>query len=144
MKVYYATMTGNAESLASALAKKAGKQGLEADLVNLDEVSTEDLAAVERAVFVVSTWGEGEPPDDAEPFWEDLQASSVSLSAMQYAVFGLGDTGYTEFNGFAKLLDGRLRELGAKAVLERVDADIDYDDDYDAWEEKVLATFPSL
>ncbi|MEO0508960.1 MAG: flavodoxin domain-containing protein [Verrucomicrobiota bacterium] len=141
MKVYYATMTGNAESLASTLVKKTEDMSLDAELVNLDDVLTEDLKEVQTAVFIVSTWGEGEPPDDAEPFWEDLEFSKSRLENLRYSVFGLGDSGYAEFNGFAKVLDARLQAMGAVPVIPRVDADIDYDDDFDSWEASVFSVF---
>lgn len=141
MNVYFATMTGNAESLASDLVKKGKEAGLLLKLLDLGDASPDELAATQQAVFIVSTWGEGEPPDDADDFWEELESSSVDLNRLSYSVFGLGDSSYSIFNGFARDLDTRLQALGASPVIERVEADVDYDDDFDAW---VASVFEKL
>ncbi len=138
MNVYFATMTGNAESLATSVVDEFVASGLEASLVDMGKVSPSDLTKTECAVFIVSTWGEGEPPNDADEFWSELEFAALDLSCMHYAVFGLGDSGYDEFNGFARDLDERLKVLGAKPFMDRVDADIDYSDDFDDWEARVL------
>lgn len=138
MKIYYATMTGNTELLASSMTEKAKQRGLDTTLVDLGEINPSDLLTDTQAVFIVSTWGEGEPPDDADAFWLDMEAADLDLSQLNYAVFGLGDSGYDNFNGFARNLDERLEALGAKSFFERVDSDIDYNDDFDAWEAKVF------
>ncbi|MEM1222253.1 MAG: flavodoxin family protein [Verrucomicrobiota bacterium] len=142
-KVYFATMTGNAESLASGLVDKAKERNLDAVLVDMAEVSPSDLLQDKHAVFIVSTWGEGEPPDDADPFWNELESAELDLSGLRYSVFGLGDRGYEYFNGFARILDERLAALGAVSVFERVEADIDYDADFEDWEARVLGLLES-
>ena len=140
--IYYGTMTGNAEGLAQSTYDRAKAEGWNANLYNLVDVQPADLVTnAPNAIFVVSTWGKGEPPSDAEEFFAQLSdaANAVNLSGLRYAVFGLGDSNYEKFNAFAKDLDARLLALGAKPVVEVFVADVVFEQDYAAWEPKVLA-----
>jgi sulfite reductase (NADPH) flavoprotein alpha-component len=138
--IYYGTMTGNSEALAQSTFDKAQANGWNATLHNLVDVKPGDLAAnAQNAIFVVSTWGDGEPPSDAEEFFAQLSSETVNLSSLRHAVFGLGDSNYEQFNAFAKGLDARLTELGSKAVAEVFSGDVVFEKDYAAWEPKVLA-----
>jgi sulfite reductase (NADPH) flavoprotein alpha-component len=138
--IYYGTMTGNAESLARSTYDNVTANGWTATLGNLADVTVADLLAnAPYAIFVVSTWGDGEPPSDAEEFFTALLDSSADLSTLKHAVFGLGDSNYEQFNAFAKKLDARLTELGSTAVTEVVPADVVFERDYAAWEPKVVA-----
>ncbi len=141
LDIHFATMTGNAESLATQAHERASAAGWDAHLHNLLDVAATDLTNQRLALFFVSTWGDGEPPDDANDFWYALESAELDLSALRYAVFGLGDKDYTEFNGFARQLDDRLAALGATRLLERFDADLDFDDTYPAWADRI---FPLL
>lgn len=86
MKSYYATMTGNAESLALNLAKKAQEMGYTFPVAELDSVEPAAIQEDTSAVFIVSTWGDGEPSLDAEAFWEQLREGDFNLSRLQYGV----------------------------------------------------------
>ncbi|MGH8019954.1 MAG: flavodoxin domain-containing protein [Opitutaceae bacterium] len=139
--IYYATETGNAESLARRAAERAVREGWQALLESLSEARPADLAGPRLALFIVSTWGDGDPPIEAEDFWNDLTRAAIDLSGLRYAVFGLGDRGYADFNGLARNLDERLTGLGAVGLHERVEADVDFDDVYSEWE---ACIFPLL
>lgn len=141
LALYYATVTGNAESLAQRAETRAHREGWLPQLRNLSEVHPADLAADRFALFIVSTWGDGEPPADACDFWSDLARLTPDLSGLRYAVLGLGDRDYPEFNAFARHLDERLAALGAQRLQARVEADVQFDDTYAAWETRV---FPVL
>ena len=141
LALYYATVTGNAESLAQRAEVRANLEGWLPQLRNLSEVKPADLGADRFALFIVSTWGDGEPPADACDFWSDLTRLTPDLSGMRYAVLGLGDRDYSEFNAFARQLDERLAALGAKRAHERIEADVQFDDTYAEWESRV---FPLL
>ncbi len=138
LHVCFATMTGNAESLANRAHERAVAAGIASTLVNLADARPADLAGWSRALFVVSTWGDGEPPADACDFWYELENAPLDLSGLRYAVFGLGDRDYQNYNAFARQLDERLAALGATPLDERAEADLDFDDTYAAWEDRVV------
>jgi len=93
---------------------------------------------MKTALFIVSTWGDGEPPDDAAEFWYKLESAELDLTGLNYAVLGLGDKDYADFNGFARQLDERLTKLGATQLTIRADADLDFEDTFVEWSERVL------
>ncbi len=139
LAIYYATMTGNAETLARRACDRALNAGWRAELHNLSEVKPADLAADQLALFIVSTWGDGEPPTDADAFFSDLiKSAAPALPALRYAVLGLGDRDYADFNAFARQLDDRLTALGAQPLHPRIEADLDYDDTYAEWESRIF------
>lgn len=144
LALYYATETGNSESLARRAYEQAQNRGLAARLHNLSEVKPGDLAETEFALFIVSTWGDGEPPTDATDFHDELMADDApGLPALRYAVLGLGDSSYTEFNAFARKLDTRLAELGAQRLMERIEADLQFEETYEEWARQVFAGLPT-
>lgn len=138
LKICFATMTGNAETLADETHERARAEGWACERLNLIEVQPGDLATMKLAVFIVSTWGDGDPPDDAEEFWQGLEDGDYDLSGLTYAVFGLGDKDYSEFNGFARKLDTRLSALGAQPLTSRAEADLDFDDTFNTWLEHIV------
>ena len=139
LNIYFATVTGNAEALAGRAQDRAKKAGIPANLVNLSKVGAADLPTAGLALFIVSTWGDGDAPDDAQNFWEEIDAAKApKRPSLRYAVFGLGDRGYPEFNAFAKRVDTRLAELGATRLADRFEADAEYEDDYVAWEDRII------
>jgi len=131
--VYFATSTGNTENLANTLQKKLSEKGIHNEVINIADAVPKDLLSHTTAVFIVSTWGDGEPPDNALDYWETLSSEPMDLSELHYCVFGLGDSGYTEFNAFARMLDESLCALGAKRICKRVEADVSFDDDFEKW-----------
>jgi len=98
-------------------------------------------------VFVVATYGDGGPPNNAARFSEWLKSTSASFKKINYAVFGLGDSGYNAFNGFGKMVDARLSSLGGYRIhrLGLGDASGDTEDDFEEWKDslvdKVLTKF---
>lgn len=144
LAIYYATMTGNAESLARRASARALSEGWQTTLLDLAEVDPADLLEGRLALFIVSTWGDGEPPDEAFDFWHDLGKANLDFGALRYAVLGLGDSDYADFNAFARNLDERLAGLGGARLAPRVDADLDFDDTYAAWEANVFDLLAKL
>lgn len=139
LAIYFATETGNAESLARQAHERAIANGwTHATVGNISRLKPADLVSHALVLFVVSTWGDGEPPSDATDFHYDLEKAELDLSGLRYAVLGLGDRDYSDFNGFARKLDERLAALGATPVLARVEADLDYEDTYVAWADAVF------
>ena len=132
--ILYGTQTGNAEGVAELAAEQFSGLGFAPRTHELDAVEMDTLANMRQAIFVVSTYGEGEMPDNGELFWEQLSASTAPrLESLKYGVIALGDTSYDEFCQAGKVIDTRLEQLGAARLLERVDCDVDFEDTSEQW-----------
>ena len=138
--IIYGSQTGNARRAAEALHAKLDAAGLPARLLRADAYSTRELANERLLYLVISTQGEGDPPDDAIGFSEFLLGRRApKLPQLQFAVLGLGDTSYADFCGIARKLDARLAELGATRVQTLGEADLDIDIVAAPWREQALA-----
>ncbi|KAI8874449.1 riboflavin synthase domain-like protein [Ramicandelaber brevisporus] len=158
--VFYGSQTGTAEDFATRFVKEgAQKYGLKALVADFDDCDMELLAQLpyripnHLVVFMVATYGEGEPTDNAAEFWNLLigpdsnpssdlaQSTHKPLKHLQFAVFGLGNRTYEHFNAISKKLDQKLTLLGATRLGERGEGDDDanLEEDFlswkaDAWE----------
>ena len=140
--ILYGTQTGNAEGVAELAAEQFSGLGFAPRTHELDAVEMDTLANMRQAIFVVSTYGEGEMPDNGELFWEQLSASTAPrLESLKYGVIALGDTSYDEFCQAGKVIDTRLEQLGAARLLERVDCDVDFEDPSEQWLTKAQELF---
>ncbi|MEM7702581.1 MAG: sulfite reductase subunit alpha [Pseudomonadota bacterium] len=140
--ILYGTQTGNAEGVAELAAEQFAGQGFAPRTHELDAIDMEALSTMRQAIFVVSTYGEGEMPDNGELFWEQLSAGAAPrLEDLKFGVIALGDTSYDEFCQAGKVIDTRLEQLGAKRLLERVDCDVDFEDPSEAWLTSALDLF---
>ena len=138
--IIYGSQTGNARRAAEALHAKLDAAGLPARLLRADAYSTRELANERLLYLVISTQGEGDPPDDAIGLSEFLLGRRApKLPQLQFAVLGLGDTSYADFCGIARKLDARLAELGATRVQTLGEADLDIDIVAAPWREQALA-----
>ena len=136
LTVLYGTESGNSESLADLTVKAANTIGFKAKAVNMADIKVAKLRDIENLLVIVSTWGEGDPPETAADFYQDFMAENAPrLVNTRFSVLGLGDTSYEEFCKMGKDFDARLEALGARRIYERVDCDVDYDDDFDKWRE---------
>lgn len=139
LSIWFGSQSGNAESLAKRLSKEAQKRGYETTVAALEKASPAGLAQERCALIITSTWGEGDPPENAVSFWEQLaEAKGFELLNLSYSVLALGDTNYQHFCGFGNAVDRRLEELGAKRIFERVDCNVDYDDPAARWQSGVF------
>ncbi|KAG0539286.1 hypothetical protein BDA96_03G310000 [Sorghum bicolor] len=120
--VLYASQTGNAMDAAERVGREAERGGCPAvDVLSMDSFDPSRLPSERFVVFVVSTTGQGDPPDSMKGFWRYLLRKDLDrqwLKGIHHAVFGLGDSGYQKYNFAAKKLDRRLLHLGAEPVLE--------------------------
>lgn len=140
LDIIYGTQTGNAEAVAEDAATVARSKGFTPRVAEMDDVELSHLATMQNLIVIVSTYGEGEMPDNAHQFWEALSASTAPrLETLNYGVLALGDTSYDEFCQAGKLLDTRLEQLGARRLGPRVDCDVDFEDAAEAW---IAATLP--
>lgn len=121
MKIHflYATETGTSEMLCEDMADEL-EAGFDTEISNMGMVSPTDLSADTFYVFVTSTYGNGDLPSTALPFWNELEAAKTDLSHVSFAIFGLGDMVFdVTFNHGSKQVMDLLTECGAKQVGER-------------------------
>jgi sulfite reductase (NADPH) flavoprotein alpha-component len=142
--VLYGSQTGNSKKLANRLAERLKGAGYEAAVSAMNDFKPNTLKKVTRLFIVVSTHGEGDPPDNALGFYEFLHSKRApQLDGMPFAVLALGDTSYEKFCQTGKDFDKRLEELGGKRIAPRVDCDVDFEDAASGWIDSVLAALAS-
>lgn len=167
--VYYGTQTGTAESFARVLERDGHKYGFLVHVVDLEDVGVDDLKSshpdengISRVVMISATYGEGESPDNAMAFSNELCDRATTqilfqqvkhldepleptcLEGVEYSVFGLGNKQYDHYNSMGKFLDHALERVGAKrfAELGQGDDDDDLESDFENWKDNVL--WPAL
>lgn len=132
--VLFGSQSGSAEGLAKRVVREADRRGLSARLFAWNDYAKADLAQQSLLLVITSTWGDGDPPDNAASGWGWLNSEQApKLSALRYAVLGLGDRNYTDFCGAAKKFDGRLAALGAQRLVACGECDVDYETAAAAW-----------
>lgn len=137
--VLYGSQTGNARRVAEGLASELEAAGLAVRLVRADAYPTRELASERLLYLVISTQGEGDPPDDAIGFTEFLKGRRAPrLPELKFAVLGLGDSSYADFCGISRRLDARLAELGATRLFAAGEADLDIDTVAGPWRTQAL------
>ena len=136
--VLFGTESGNSESLADRAVKEAKKRGFQASMRNMSECAPADLAGMPNLLVIVSTWGDGEPPETAATFYKDFMASDANLAEVRFSVCALGDTSYEKFCQTGKDVDARLETLGATRVAARQDCDVDFEEAFTGWLDRAL------
>jgi sulfite reductase (NADPH) flavoprotein alpha-component len=142
MTILFGSQTGNGEGLANDLSARAQAKGYNVRVMDMADYDPAELAE-ERLLFIVaSTHGEGDPPIAAEKLHAYLQSEEAPrLEQLRYAVFALGDSSYQHFCKTGRDFDGFLERLGAIRLLDRIDADVDFEEPASAWTESVLDTY---
>ncbi len=134
-----ASQTGNARRVAEALRDDLLAAKLNVNLVNAGDYKFKQIANEKLLVVVASTQGEGEPPEEAVALHKFLTSKKApKLANTAFAVFGLGDTSYEFFCQCGKDFDERLAELGGERLLDRVDADVEYQNAAAEWRARVV------
>ncbi|MGY0399795.1 MAG: flavodoxin domain-containing protein, partial [Ostreibacterium sp.] len=129
-----ASQTGNAHRISKQLFKQLEAENLEVTLVLTGDYKVRQLAKEDIVLLIISTQGEGEPPEEAIPLHHFLFGrKKVDLSQLSFAVFGLGDSSYPDFCQAGKDFDEKLEELGGTRLIDRLDADLDFQSTADNW-----------
>lgn len=136
--IAYGTETGNAKSLATRFTARARERNFQVRLVALEQYKPADLQRESYLLLVVSTQGDGEPPEAARPFYDFLHSGHPKLPELQYAVLGLGDTAYPLFCQAAIAIDQQLQQSGAAAFASLQKCDTDYEPVAMQWLEEAL------
>lgn len=138
--VLYGSQTGNARRLAEQLVRRFESDGLQARLVRADTYPQRELVQERYLFVVISTQGDGEPPDDARGLFEFLFSKRApQLPQLGFAVLGLGDSSYPQFCVIGRQLDARLADLGGRRLIAAGEADLDIETVADPWLGSVVA-----
>ncbi|MEM7010886.1 MAG: flavodoxin domain-containing protein, partial [Verrucomicrobiota bacterium] len=130
----FASQSGNAQGLAEQFSEQLMESGFDAPVYSCEDHAEIDLTKEKQLMILASTWGEGDPPDNAVEFWAKLSSSEhPKLPDLRYSVLALGDSNYLDFCAMGKLFDQRFEELGASRLTPRIDCDVDFEEPAAAW-----------
>ena len=134
LAILYGTETGNAADVARSLEACAREAGLSPVLSGMADYKVRQLSDEQDLLIIVSTYGEGDPPQPANGFFEFVEGRRApKLDGMRFAVLALGDSSYEFYCEAGKRLDRRLEQLGAERLAVRVDCDIDFEEAAETW-----------
>lgn len=138
LTILWGSQTGNSEGLARKMSKTLGGKGFVPTVYEMSEYDVANLASESLLLLVTSTYGEGEPPDNAAFFSKWLLSEEApKLDGLKYSVLALGDTNYPDFCKCGIDIDQRFQALGATPIVKRVDCDVDFDDAFETWLKEV-------
>jgi len=137
--ILFGSQTGNSQSLAKNAAKKLEGNGYQVTVSAMSDFKPNNLKKVKNLLIIVSTHGEGDPPDNAITFHEFLHGKRApKLDELHFSVLALGDSSYEFFCQTGKEFDQRLEELGGTRLYPRFDCDLDFDEPASEWLDGVL------
>jgi len=130
----YGSQTGNSQGLAEKYANVLQANDMEVTVTSLAKFKPNNLKKITNLLLVVSTHGEGEPPDQAIQFYEFLHSKRApKLEHLNFSVLALGDSSYEFFCKTGQDFDAQFEKLGATRIVPRTDCDVDYDEAAAAW-----------
>lgn len=139
LTILYGSQTGNGRKVAQGLQRSAAARGLAVELVNMADYATARLKRESLLAVVVSTHGEGDPPDDALELDRFLAGRRVpSLDSLRYSVLALGDSSYQNFCQTGRDFDARLAAAGARRLAPLVECDLDFEAPSQSWSARLL------
>ena len=144
--VIYGTESFNTEELAERAGEELNDLGLPVPVkvVDMDDFDMDLLPQLHTLLILTSTYGNGDPPTNAEELHGHLMEEAEPLPGLRFSVCGLGDSVYTHFAQCGKDFDRRLGELGATRIVDRQDCDVDYEKPFEKWLKTIKATLPTL
>ena len=132
--ILFGSQTGMSETLCKKAAKQLKASNCTPTIVDMSDCSVDDLKDMQNLLIITSTYGEGDPPDNAQSLHAALLADGApSLAGLQYSVLGLGDSSYVDFCQCSKEFDARLEALGATRCADMVECDGDADEPFAQW-----------
>lgn len=145
---FFGSQSGTAEGFAHRLARELhGRFGQETLTADLSDYDPESIALIPRsklAIFIVSTYGEGDPSDNTAEFWDWVaKAQGAPLANLQYVSFGLGNTNYKFYNRVVDVVTDALERLGATALMpvgKANDAEGGTAEDFMGWKDELFRT----
>jgi sulfite reductase (NADPH) flavoprotein alpha-component len=137
--IAYGTETGNAKKLAVNFAGISKQSGIAVKLTALDQIRLEEFSKEEYFFLIVSTQGEGEPPEQALKFFNYIHSENLNLEKLNYSVLALGDTSYPLFCKAGEDIDNRLTFLGANQFVPIQKCDVDYSTEAANWFQLILS-----
>ncbi|MGK0362018.1 MAG: sulfite reductase (NADPH) flavoprotein alpha-component [Bradymonadia bacterium] len=144
--IIYGTESFNTEELAERAGEELNKLGLPVpvEVVDMDDFDMDLLPQLHTLLVLTSTYGNGDPPTNAEELHGHLMEDADPLPGLRFSVCGLGDSVYTHFAQCGKDFDRRLGELSATRIVDRQDCDVDYEKPFEKWLAKVKTALPAL
>ena len=139
--VLYATESGNSEALAAKAKQEAAKRGFAVRVQDVADVQVQSLKDAGTIIAIIATWGDGEPPQRAAPFFRAFMSDSAPrLEGVKFAVLALGNSSYAQFCESGRQVDARFEALGATRSAARIDLDVDYEAAAKTWLTTTLET----
>lgn len=138
LTIAYGTETGNSKRLATDFASRAKKKGIQSKLVSLEQYRLNDLPKEEYFLAVISTQGDGEPPEAARKFYDHIHQGAPRLDRLKYSVLALGDTAYPLFCKAGEDVDQQLEKMGGQRIRTIQKCDTDYEVPAGQWFDEVL------
>ena len=143
--ILYGTETFTAEGYAERTGEHLENAGYEVEVIDMEDFDPANIGTLHTLLILTSTYGNGDPPANAEPLYDALMADNAArLEGLRFSVCGLGDSTYTRFAQCGKEFDRRLAELGGQRIAARKDCDVDVDPSWEAWLDDVRAGLETL
>jgi sulfite reductase (NADPH) flavoprotein alpha-component len=140
LTILSASHTGNGRKISEKLLANVQALGMQARMIKAGDYQPREIAKEKLLYIVISTHGDGDPPDEARGIYEFLGTKRApQLPELQYGILALGDTSYPKFCEAGRVVDERLAKLGAKRLLPRVDCDVDFEKLAGTWADDALA-----
>ena len=137
--ILHGSRTGNSKAAAELAREYAEFQGIRSRVESMEEFDPEKLARYSHLLIAVSTHGEGDPPLQAEPFYQYIyNSTNGEIGNLKYSILALGDSSYKHFCKTGKDINDRLKELGAHPFYPVVECDIDFEDNAKEWVKSVV------
>ena len=134
IKILFGSQSGNAQNLANVISESLTDAGFYSPVLDMGAIDPENIHDMDYVMIVTSTYGDGEPPDNASEWMSYLKFNEeLNLSHLKYAVLSLGDSYYPHFCQCGKDFDEYLSKHGGHSLVQRLDCDLYFEEQYPEW-----------